>query len=259
MKNTMRKLAAVLVCAGMLGNTSVTATGIPVFDGAAMTNAIQQLMNWKARFDSVSRGYLDNVSGANTNVKQSTQVKSMFERRKKKCRAIQRDNPASGTLCLQITKLEEEKYNLLVTIDEEIKGDFKRINGKVSSQGRMAKEKDALGGISGMPGFSFSNQAGKAETAENNVQIQVNAVMAKYYQYKNNLDTLDKEIEYYNSMRKMLTKEQLTGSSLNKNITQAAAYSKLTEATNRFRKKAKDVVDDRKEIESKTKPIYKSN
>ena len=46
MKNTMRKLAAVLVCAGMLGNTSVTATGIPVFDGAAMTNAIQQLMNW---------------------------------------------------------------------------------------------------------------------------------------------------------------------------------------------------------------------
>ena len=110
-----------------------------------------------------------------------------------------------------------------------------------------------------MPGFSFSNQAGKAETAENNVQIQVNAVMAKYYQYKNNLDTLDKEIEYYNSMRKMLTKEQLTGSSLNKNITKGVTYGKLTEATNRFRKKAKDVVDDRKEIESKTKPIYKPN
>ena len=42
MKNTMRKLAAVLVCAGMLGNTSVTATGIPVFDGAAMTNAFHK-------------------------------------------------------------------------------------------------------------------------------------------------------------------------------------------------------------------------
>ena len=259
MKNTMKKLAAVLVCAGMLGNTSVMATGIPVFDGAAATNAIQQLMNWKARFDSVSRGYLDNINGANTNVKESSQVKSMFERREKKCRAIQRNNPASGTLCLQITKLEREKYNMLVEIDEEIKGDFKRINSKVSSQGGMAKEKGALGGISGMPGFSFSNKAGKAETAENNVQIQVNAVMAKYYQYKNNLDALDKQIEYYNSMRKMLTKEQLTGSSLNKNITQGAAYGKLTEATNRFRKKAKDVVDDRKEIESKTKPIYKPN
>ena len=85
MKNTMRKLATVLVCAGMLGNTSVMATGIPVFDGAAATNAIQQLMNWKARFDSVSRGYLDNINGANTNVKESFQVKSMFERRKKKC------------------------------------------------------------------------------------------------------------------------------------------------------------------------------
>ena len=123
----MKKLAAVLVCAGMLGNTSVMATGIPVFDGAAATNAIQQLMNWKARFDSVSRGYLDNINGANTNVKESSQVKSMFERRKKKCRAIQRNNPASGTLCLQITELEREKYNMLVEIDEEIKGDFKRI------------------------------------------------------------------------------------------------------------------------------------
>lgn len=52
----MRKLAAVLVCAGMLGNTSVTATGIPVFDGAAMTNAFQQLMNWQAQLSALTRG-----------------------------------------------------------------------------------------------------------------------------------------------------------------------------------------------------------
>lgn len=108
-------------------------------------------------------------------------------------------------------------------------------------------------------GFNYSNQAGKAETAENNVQIQVNAVIAKYNQYKNRIETLDSLIAHYNSMRKMRTKEQFDGSSLNKNITKGVTYGKLTEATNRFRKRAKDVVDDRKEIESKTKPIYKPN
>lgn len=75
MKNTMRKLAAVLVCAGMLGNTSVTATGIPVFDGAAMTNAFQQLMNWQAQLSALTRGGLDKLKGADTNVRESSQAK----------------------------------------------------------------------------------------------------------------------------------------------------------------------------------------
>lgn len=260
MKNTMRKLAAVLVCAGMLGNTSVTATGIPVFDGAAMTNAFQQLMNWQAQLSALTRGGLDKLTGADTNVRESSQAKRMFERRKKKCREIQRDNPASGTICLKITGLEQDKYDLLIKIDKELKEDFDRINGLVKSQGKSANSIAAATPLSkDTTAFNYSNQAGKAETAENNVQIQVNAVIAKYNQYKNKLEFLDSQIAQYNSMRKMLTKEQLTGSSLNKNITKGVTYGKLTEATNRFRKKAKDVVDDRKEIESKTKPIYKSN
>lgn len=256
----MRKLAAVLVCAGMLGNTSVTATGIPTFDGAAMTNAFQQLMNWQAQLSALTRGGLDKLKGADTNVRESSQVKRMFERRKKKCRAIQRDNPASGTICLKITELEQNKYDLLIEIDDDLKKDFDRINGLVKSQGKSANSIAAATPLSkDTTGFNYSNQAGKAETAENNVQIQVNALIAKYNQYKNKIEFLDSQIAQYNSMRKMLTKEQLTGSSLNKNITQGAAYGKLTEATNRFRKKAKAVVEDRKETESKTKPIYKPN
>lgn len=89
----MRKLAAVLVCAGMLGNTSLTATGIPVFDGAAMTNAFQQLMNWQAQLSALTRGGLDKLKGADTNVRESSQAKKMFERRKKKCREIQKKQP----------------------------------------------------------------------------------------------------------------------------------------------------------------------
>lgn len=57
----------------------------------------------------------------------------------------------------------------------------------------------------------------------------------------------------------MLTKEQLTGSSLNKKITQVTAYGKLTEATNRFRKRTDREVEKRGEIENKIKPIYKPN
>ena len=243
MKNTMKKLAAVLVCSGMLGNTSVTATGIPVFDGAAMTNAFQQLMNWQAQLSALTRGGLDKLKGADTNVRESSQAKKMFERRKKKCREIQQNNPASGTICLKITGLEQEKYDLLVKIDKELKDDFDRINGLVKSQGKSANSMAAATPLSkDTKGFNYSN-----------------AVIAKYNQYKNRIETLDSLIAHYNSMRKMLTKEQLTGSSLNKKITQVTTYGKLTEATNRFREKAKDVVDDRKEIESKTKPIYKPN
>lgn len=160
----------------------------------------------------------------------------------------------------KITGLEQEKYDLLVKIDKELKDDFDRINGLVKSQGKSANSIAAATPLSkNTTGFNYSNKAGEAETAENNVQIQVNAVIAKYNQYKNKIEFLDSQIAYYNSMRKMLTKEQLTGSSLNKNITKGAAYGKLTIATDHFRQKAKDVVKDRQEIESKTKPIYKPN
>ena len=259
MENRMKKLAAVLVCAGMLGSTPAMATGIPVFDGAAATNAIQQLMNWKARFDSVTRGVLDKIDGVKTMISpnESSQVARMFDRRRKKCRQIQLKNSASGTLCLQITNLEHEKYKLLVRIDKEINNDFQRINGLAASQGGIASKIGSIGGISGMPGFSFSNQAGKAETAENNVQIQLNVVTAKYNQYKNQIEALDSQIESYNSMRKQLTKEQLSGSSLSKNINRGASIAKLTEATQRFKRKAQAEVGERSEIENKIRPILK--
>lgn len=186
--------------------------------------------------------------------------KKMFERRKKKCREIQQNNPASGTICLKITGLEQEKYDLLVKIDKELKDDFDRINGLVKSQGTSASSMAAATPLSkDTKGFNYSNQAGKAETAENNVQIQVNAVIAKYNQYKNKIEFLDSQIAQYNSMRKMLTKEQLTGSSLNKNITKGVTYGKLTDATRRFRKRTDEEVGKRGAIENKIKPIYKPN
>ena len=97
----------------------------------------------------------------------------------------------------------------------------------------------------------------KAETAENNVQIQLNVVTAKYNQYKNQIEALDSQIESYNSMRKQLTKEQLSGSSLSKNINRGASIAKLTEATQRFKRKAQAEVGERSEIENKIRPILK--
>ncbi len=247
MKDKMKKLTTILVCTATLMSSQTWASGFPVFDGAAAGNAIQQLLNWKTRLDNLKRGVLDSIEGAKTNINssQTSQMDDLFKRRKKKCYRIYAQNKESGDICLKIVALEEQKYGLLVKMDEEIRTDINKINGGIGKHSGFANEKTPIKAIEGFGGFDSTASAGKAETAENNVQIQLQAVQNKYNQYKNQLEALDRIIEEYNRMRKQLTKDQLTGSNLNATLGKAGIAFKLTEATKRARGKANDEVENR--------------
>mgnify|MGYP000948999749 CR=1 FL=1 len=246
MKDKMKKLTTILVCTATLMSSQTWASGFPVFDGAAAGNAIQQLLNWKTRLDNLKRGVLDSIEGAKTRINSSgSQMDEMFERRRKKCRRIYNQNQLSSTLCLQIVDLEKKKYDLIVKMDDDIRSDFNRVNGSIGKHGSLSEATTPIKGVEGFDAFNSTSGAGKAETAENNVQIQLQAIQNKYNQYKNQLEALDRIINEINLNRKQLTKDQMTGSNLNATLGKAGIAFKLTEATKRARGKANDEVDNR--------------
>jgi len=258
MKDKMKKLTTILVCTATLMSSQTWASGFPVFDGAAAGNAIQQLLNWKTRLDNLKRGVLDSIEGAKTRINSSgSQMDEMFERRRKKCRRIYNQNQLSSTLCIQIVDLEKKKYDLIVKMDDDIRSDFNRVNGSIGKHGSLSeattpiKGVASIEGVEGFAAFNSTSGAGKAETAENNVQIQLQAIQNKYNQYKNQLEALDRIINEINLNRKQLTKDQLTGSNLNNTLSKGGAAFKLMEATDRFRDKAKATARKRSELNEK--------
>lgn len=252
MKDKMKKLTTILVCTATLMSSQTWASGFPVFDGAAAGNAIQQLLNWKTRLDNLKRGVLDSIEGAKTRINSSgSQMDEMFERRRKKCRRIYNQNQLSSTLCLQIVDLEKKKYDLIVKMDDDIRSDFNRVNGSIGKHGSLSEATTPIKGVEGFGAFNSTSGAGKAETAENNVQIQLQAIQNKYNQYKNQLEALDRIINEINLNRKQLTKDQLTGSNLNNTLSKGGAAFKLMEATDDFRDKAKATARKRSELNEK--------
>lgn len=244
MKDKMKKLTTILVCTATLMSSQTWAGGFPVFDGVSMGNAIQQLLNWKTRLDNLKRGVLDKIEGAKTNIN-SSGMDEMFERRREKCRRIYTQNKKSGRLCLEIVDLEKAKYDLIVKMDDDIRSDVNKVNGSIGNHGSLSEATTPIKGIEGFAAFNSTSGAGKAETAENNVQIQLQAIQNKFNQYKNQLEALDRMINEKNLNRKQLTKDQMTGSNLNATLGKAGIAFKLTEATKRARKKANDEVDNR--------------
>ena len=151
----------------------------------------------------------------------------------------------------------KKKYDLIVKMDDDIRSDFNRVNGSIGKHGSLSeattpiKGVASIEGVEGFAAFNSTSGAGKAETAENNVQIQLQAIQNKYNQYKNQLEALDRIINEINLNRKQLTKDQLTGSNLNNTLSKGGAAFKLMEATDRFRDKAKATARKRSELNEK--------
>lgn len=183
----------------------VYSSGIPTFDGAAAANAIQQLLNWKQNFGNMIREKLSQITGIDKLIaaNQTSAINGMFERRKNKCNQMKRNNLTSATLCLNTVILEQQKYNLLVKMDQEISAELRKTNGIIASQNKNAA---SVGGILGM-----TDSSGKAQSNEQAAQIQLQVVQAKYARYKNQLDSIDDTIAQYKKMRVDLAKEQLAG------------------------------------------------
>lgn len=238
MNSKLKKSTAALLLATILPTVPMAhATGIPTFDGAAAANAIQQLLNWKARFESLVRDKMTQIPGVQQFVdsRREGEIEGLFQRRINLCERMRRSNPTSTDLCVNTVKLEKQKYTLLKHMNKEITSEFNRINGRISSQGSFTS---ASGGLSMIAGAGGS--AGKAESAENDVQAQLQGLLAKIKHYEAQLAALDQNINQLKWARKQLTKDQMAGNgsltALSKGVTAAA----LAERAQNWRDKAQN-------------------
>lgn len=213
MKTTIKKAALALTAVSLLMAQPVHSSGIPTVDVAAITNAIQQLMNWKARFDSLVREKMSQIPGVKQflDARQEGQIEGMFQRREQQCARLRKNNSASADLCLNTVRLERQKYQLLKHMNNDITAEFNRINGRISSQGGFASQSGMLGAISGMAAVQTPSGSGKAESVEQDVQAQLQALTNKIKQYEVQLAQIDQTIEQLKWARKQLTKDQLAG------------------------------------------------
>lgn len=253
MNSKLKKSTAALLLATILPTVPMAhATGIPTFDGAAATSAMQQLMSWQARFESLMRDKMTQIPGVQQFVdsRREGEIEGLFQRRINLCERMRRSNPTSTNLCVNTVKLEKQKYALLKHMNKEITSEFNRINGRISSQGSFTSGSNAagsafsklgsqLGGIQGL-GMQGSSGAGKAESAENDVQAQLQGLLAKIKHYEAQLAALDQNINQLKWARKQLTKDQMAGNgsltALSKGVTAAA----LAERAQNWRDKAQN-------------------
>lgn len=242
-KSRLKQTAASMIL-GMMLFQAVPAhsTGFPTFDGAAAINAIQQLWNWKTRLEGLARTALSQIPGVKEfiDANQKGEIQALFERRKKTCRRIRENNQVSGTYCLRIVELEETKYKVLSEMDNDMKNEFSAVESAISQQASFANSKGMMGAIKGFASFAFSNSTGKAESSEKEVQIRLQAIESKFRRYEGQLNRIDRTIEQYNKVRKLITKEQLNGSgNLNTTLRKGVAASWLEMKAKKFNDDAK--------------------
>lgn len=241
----INQTAVALLTAAALAVQPAYSTGIPTVDVAAIANAIQQLMNWKARFDSLVREKMSQIPGVKQflDARQESQIENMFQRREQQCGRLRKNNQASSDLCLNTVRLERQKYRLLKHMNEDITAEFNRINGRISSQGGFASESGMLGAISGMAAVQTPSGSGKAESVEQDVQAQLQALTNKIKQYEVQIAQIDQTINQLKWARKQLTKDQLAGNpSLfsRSAVSKGAAAGWLEKEARNARKKAQD-------------------
>ncbi|WP_416192479.1 hypothetical protein [Neisseria sp. CCUG12390] len=235
-KQRYKQTAVVLITASALVQP-VHSSGIPTFDGAAAANAIQQLLNWKARFDSLVRDKLSQIPGVKQflDARQAAQIENLFQSRISQCQRMRKSNATSADLCVNTVRLERKKYDLLQHMNTEITAEFNRINGRISSQGSLASSAGAANVLAGAGG-----NAGKAETAENDVQAQLQGLLAKIKHYETQLANLDTNINQLKWARKQLTKDQLSGNTgLSASISKGVATTALELKANKWRTDAR--------------------
>lgn len=228
------RTALALLTAAALAAQPVYSSGIPTFDGAAAANALQQLLNWQQNFGNMIREKLTQITGTNKliDARQTAAINSMFDRRKARCRQMMKTNPTSATLCVNTVTLEQQKYDLLVRMDQEISAELQKTNTIIANQNKNAV---SMGGRLGM-----ADSSGKAQSNEQAAKIQLEVIQAKYNHYKNQLDSLDAMIAQYKKMRADLTKDQLVGNTgLSSSVSKGATAIALEMKANKWRSDAR--------------------
>lgn len=215
----INQTAAALLTAAALAAQPAYSTGIPTFDGGSFMGAIQELMNWQARFQSLIRDGLTKLTGVKQflDARQEAQIQNMFRNRIAQCERLRKNNAASADLCVNTVRLEQQKYTLLKHMNAEITAEFNQINGMIAKQGELAKKTGGLpampsfGGMAGMTASVIPSSPGQAESTEQDVQKQLQGVIAKIQHYEVQLNQIDMTINQLKWARKQLTKDQLAG------------------------------------------------
>lgn len=227
----INQTAAALLTAAALAAQPAYSTGIPTVDVASIANAIQQLMNWKARFDSLVREQMSQIPGVKQflEVQKESEIELMFLGRERACGRIK--NSQQSDWCLNTVQLERQKYRLLKHMNEDITAEFNRINDRISSQRGFASQKGTTNAIEGVNIDAVSSLipsgSGKAESVEQDVQAQLQALTNKIKQYEVRLNQIDRAIDQLKWARKQITKDQLAG---NPSLFSRSAVSKTAAA-----------------------------
>lgn len=220
------------------------ASGIPVVDGAlngkvdiefseTKTHRKHETKqwentntNWRKHFTEISRGKLGNVYSLNIqNDKQLNKEDYLTFQKEaiKRCQKIGKDDTnTSRKLCLQMVEIDKQKIELYFTSLDQINYAQKALEQAIQAQ-------------------QNGGNAGKVETAEQNVLIRFQDISRIIENYEYNMKILDAKKEFMREQREQIAKNDMDGAvpisnTIVKGVistvleTQAAAYR--TEAAN---------------------------
>lgn len=227
------------VCVVSLGMavSQVNATGIPVFDGAASEHNIWEktiqwvatakhyagiIANWKKNFQEMIRGKLGNLQDvtfkANDPYTQEEYL-TLLDKLQERCNKI--SNSKSKRLCMDMIDIDKEKVQLFYSSMKDIDNATAELNAAIQNQ-RMQSD------------------SGKAQTAENEVQLKLDNVKKLMDRYEFQLKVLDTKQDFMRKARIDIAQEQINGTKPNivNAISQATTAANLQRKADRFRKQA---------------------
>ena len=216
MKIGMKKLAAVLVCAGMLGSSPAMAGGFPVFDGAALGQMIKdgiekfihykkiydhynkEYEQWKEQFDSQIRGPLSSVQQIDSIKEMSNEeILQILNKRIQQCNSLV--NEKSKNLCITSIQIDNQKIKLYFATEDRISQNMKRLDATLKNYERVSSKNNN------------GKNSGVLQTIESDIRNQMlninNIVKINEHQIK----LLDTKQEMIQKARTAVTQEQLQG------------------------------------------------
>lgn len=222
------------ICVVSLGMTvsQVNASGIPVVDGAlngkvdiefseTKTHRKQEIkqwegtnQNWRKHFTEISRGKLGNVYSLNIqNDKQLNKEDYLTFQKKaiERCQEIGKDDTnTSRKLCLQMVEIDKQKIELYFTSLDQINHAQKALEQAIQAQ-------------------QNGGNAGKVETAEQNVLVRFQDISRIIENYEYNIKILDAKKEFMREQRERIAQNDIEGAASTGNIIAKTVISAVLE------------------------------
>ncbi len=217
-------LCACVVSLGM-AVSQVNASGIPVVDGAAIAQMVKEaietakhysavISNWKKNFQEMIRGKLGNLQDATFKANDpytQDEYLTLLTKLQKRCNKI--SNPDSQKLCINMINIDKEKVKLFYSSMQDIDKATAELNTAIQQQ-------------------RAQSNSGKAQTAENEVQIKLDNLKRLMDQYELQLKKLDADQDFMRKARTDIAREQMLGSStIASSLTKAAVVTYIDTKT----------------------------